>query len=561
MSTGKVGHKIKQSPIFWWSLILLLNLLPSLSHGFSEAAVKWTLSASPREVDLGMIYPGGQSKGQFAVIGKAAESWTAVAPPGWVFVEGREISGHFFKEPVIINISLGILPMDEKPDMRVTGNKTENPVRMTVEIGGESVTYEKMLPFGRIRESLKITAGGTYRTLFLKFQIAPVSAAPVLAVEPLGIDLGLVEPGKSAARKVAVLNRGSGTLNWRAGLKEIGDNAYSGQRPKSHYVSFINEEARNKNTYSLPAHMTDQANISGSWTEEGSFLVGRGHDAIMKYAFFGTGCVLFLQKGLDEGRLQAYIDDRFLKIIDCRASQMERAEVKLIDDLTEGNHVLTLMVAEGHARIEGMRIYDSQVKNDPKGWIRIFPDSGVSAHEAGVVNLKFNFSGLTPGYYSEMICFESNGGATTVEVSFLIAKETSSRLIDIYRYERGVDHLYTGKPEAEDAGVIRTFKSQGIVFRLFPAGTPGTKEFFRWYSPASQNHFYSYEQHAGGKSLQGYQFEGSIGNIAILRLTGTRELYRWYHPLKGLHFYTVDPGGEGYKSKGYRFDGIAGFVK
>jgi len=64
-----------------------------------------------------------------------------------------------------------------------------------------------------------------------------------------------------------------------------------------------------------------------------------------------------------------------------------------------------------------------------------------------------------------------------------------------------------------------------------------------------------------GKSLKGYVFEGSIGNIGTSRLTNTRELYRWHNPKRRSHFYTTDQKGEGIAGKGYNFDGIAGYVR
>ncbi len=91
--------------------------------------------------------------------------------------------------------------------------------------------------------------------------------------------------------------------------------------------------------------------------------------------------------------------------------------------------------------------------------------------------------------------------------------------------------------------------------------TPGTTAFYRWYNPQKNDHFYHYDYAGGGKNLQGYIFEGTLGNIATSKLTNTRELYRWYNPASGRYFYTTDPKAGNVRKNGYRFDGIAGYVK
>jgi hypothetical protein len=105
------------------------------------------------------------------------------------------------------------------------------------------------------------------------------------------------------------------------------------------------------------------------------------------------------------------------------------------------------------------------------------------------------------------------------------------------------------------------YRKEGIAFRLFAPGTPGTTEFYRWYSTKKDDHYYSYDLNGGAKSIKGYVFEGSIGNIGTSKLTNTRELYRWYNPATGRHFYTTDQKGDNFAEKGYKFDGIAGYVR
>ncbi len=137
-----------------------------------------------------------------------------------------------------------------------------------------------------------------------------------------------------------------------------------------------------------------------------------------------------------------------------------------------------------------------------------------------------------------------------------------SRLIDIYRFSRGKDYLFTADPQMETKRLIQNnYVKEGIAFRLFVPETPGTKSFYSWYSAQKKDHFYSHDINGGGKNLQGYVLEGAIGNIATSKMTNTRELYRWYNTSTGNHFYSTDPRGEKVVKNGYRFEGIAGYVK
>ena len=198
----------------------------------------------------------------------------------------------------------------------------------------------------------------------------------------------------------------------------------------------------------------------------------------------------------------------------------------------------------------------------PRGWISLFPDSGMTTRETDYINVALNTRQLMPGLYGDHVLFNSNGGVADVELFLEVAAETLPTMINVHRYLAGSDYLFTSNPQAEMSRLqAKGYVGHGIAFRLFNSGTPGTTDFFRWFNPVKGDHFYSHDPQGGGKSLAGYHFEGSIGNIATSRLAGTRELYRWYNPSKGSHFYTTDPSGEGITKKGYRFDGIAGFVR
>jgi hypothetical protein len=221
------------------------------------------------------------------------------------------------------------------------------------------------------------------------------------------------------------------------------------------------------------------------------------------------------------------------------------------------------MSKEGHVTIEGVRIYGKEFMKGPPGWLKVYPISGRTSRETDYITLTVNPQSLSPGWYTENVLVNSNGGRKMVEVYLEVGSPNVTKMLDVYRFVRGTDYFLTTNPQAEMKGIqAGGYQKEGIEnFRLFLPGTPGTMNFHRWYNPQKGDRFYSYDLKGGGKSLSGYIYEGVIGNIGSSRLTGTKELYRWYNPSRGTHFYTTDPGGGGMKQRGYRFDGIAGYVR
>ena len=257
-----------------------------------------------------------------------------------------------------------------------------------------------------------------------------------------------------------------------------------------------------------------------------------------------------------------YIDNKFMNMDDCYAEQKESVEFPIADGLPDGPHILTLVNSDGRVTIEGVKIYKRNIMKGTPGWIKVLPNTGMTTRETDYVNIVINAQQLNPGYYSENIAISSDGGEAVVEVSLEVSVDNVPRILDVYRYAKGFHYLYTTNPKAETERLrVGGYKKQGIAFRLFSRGTPGTTEFYRWYNLQKEDYFYSYERSGGGKSLKGYSFEGTIGNIATSRLTNTRELYRWFNPSTGCHFYTTDPKGGGGTKKGYGFEGIAGYVR
>ena len=230
--------------------------------------------------------------------------------------------------------------------------------------------------------------------------------------------------------------------------------------------------------------------------------------------------------------------------------------------MKRGPHVLTLVaVKEGAVVVEGARVYGAECRNAGGNWITLSPDRGTTAGETDYVNVAMDLHGLKPGCYTEYLLFNSNGGRDVVEISVDVEAKTQSEPIAIHRYSKGNDCLLLAGNKERDNDRMLGYKDEGFVFALFSQSLPGTAEFYAWYSPVLQGHYYSSDRAGDRKNLEGYIFEGSIGNIAVVPLPDTRELYRFYNPETKHYAYTTELKGGEYRTRGYRYDGIAGYVR
>jgi hypothetical protein len=406
---------------------------------------------------------------------------------------------------------------------------------------------------------LKLTSNGGTRTIFVSFELATGLYEPQLDVNPVRVDFGSVRRGDSVTKRIQVTNTGSKVLKWQVAVQA---NTGKTTLPAvGRFISFYNEDIKGSGAYATPAHLKGTLDLAGKWPEINGFPLSYVPSNVMKYHFWGTGIAIFCSMEQDEGSISAFVDDVYSIDPDCNNGQKGRAECLIAEGLPYGSHFLTIINKGGRVVIEGLRIYGKEVRKGSQGWISVYPLSGTTTKEIDYVNVIVNTKQLDPGYYGENIVFNSNGGKAIAEISFEVSADTASRIIDVYRYVAGHDYLYTANLQAEsNIHDTKGYKKQGIAYRLFAAGTPGTTPFHRWYNSAKKDHFYSLDAHAEGKSLKGYVYEGAIGNIATSRLTNTRELYRWYSPSTGCHFYSTDPNEDIIK-KGYRFDGIAGYVR
>jgi len=515
------------------------------------------LMVSPREVDLGTIGPGESSKGVISLknVGGGDLTWMVHGMGDWLSPYGDTLSGTAGTSARYLRISI-----ESMADEEISVNGLF-PVRMKFETGRNSISYEKLLVPGGYREELTLHFNGEERTAFLKFEVAEKGSRPCMDVKPLGIDFGSVETGRKVVKRIELKNVGKNVLKWKAMLQGKRKNFRGVALERGRYVSFANEAVSGKDDYSIPRRLKNELEISGEWSEEGGYPYSTGENDLLRYSFSGSGIVLFLWKDIYGGTLDVFVDNRMAGEIDCASEKRERIEFPVAEILADGEpHLLALAVRGGTVEVEGVRVYTSDLIEGIKGWIKISPEKGTTTNEVDYINVTASSTDLSPGSYSENILFYSGEGVEKVEVGLDVMSGNLSELIDIYRYTNETESLLSSAVARGDFPLERYRKGE-LAFRLFRRGTPGTAEFFQWHNPSKGTHFYSYSRSGGKHPLKGYIFDGTIGNIATLKLSHTRDLYRWFNPETGAYFYTTDTKSENREKMGYIYDGVAGYVR
>ena len=526
-----------------------------------ESSIGPVLAVTPREIDFGAIVPSREATDAFIIknVGFGTVEGSVQGPEGWSFIVGTDkLTWALQDKPDKLKISLSSLKEDQQEKAGNGGNVYL--VKMTIEANKRVIIYQKRLAAGAHREMLKLLSNSGTRTIFLRYELVSTEAEPVIHVEPMRVDFGVVRPGEQVTRRVKVTNKGMNTLKWDVSVQTDTDTVAPSNNGR--YISFMNEDIKGSGVYTPPSHLHDVMDMSGKWLEFNGYPEGNTTRHILKYRFLGTGILVLFSMEPDGGDLTAYVDEKVRSSQKCHVGKNERAECMVAEGLPHGQHTLTIVGKRPQTMIEGVRIYGQNITKGNPRWINIFPDSGTTTSETDFVNIVVNAQQAGTGFYSENIVFNSNGGQPLVEVLLEIAEDNVAKILDVYRYVCDSDYLYTSNPQ-DDAKIIHGTGcgKQGIAFRLFSSGAPGTTAFYRWYHPGKKMHFYSYDRNGGEKSLNGYNFDGTIGNIGTSRLNNTKELYRWFHPVTGGYFYTTDSNGEGHLKKGYRFDGIAGYVR
>jgi hypothetical protein len=528
-----------------------MPLLP----GNDRDPLRPALTITPGEIELGSLGPGDEAKALFQLknAGSGKQSGTIAGPEGWTPTGNPNLPAMVGEEPEPFRIHL--IYVKEAGQ----GKNRSCSLILRLEVAGQTAAFRREVPAGELREAIRFISTDGSQAVFFRARLAELPSAPQLDAEPIRIDFGTVRAGELISKRILLKNRGREPLKWRVGV--AGTRGMPATAPPvGRYVSFRHETAVT-GPYTLTGQIREDLELTGTWTEEGGYPSGQGEQNTLRYRFTGTGIRLYFWKSPDGGPFSVFIDEQFVDIIDGFAERRERVEVLIADALTDGPHLFGIVNGGGKVTLEGVHLFGKPIQRGPRGWVTVFPDSGVTTRETDYINVALHTRQLLPGIYGEHVLFISNGGEADIPIFLDVAAETQPRFIDVHRYLVGFDYLYTTNPQAEATRIqVKGYRHTGIAFRLFAPGTPGTTEFFRWFNPLKGDHFYSYDP-KGGKPLPGYLFEGSIGNIGTSRLTGARELYRWFNPATNGHFYTTDQGGEGIAKKGYRFDGIAGFVR
>ncbi|MCX7983031.1 MAG: hypothetical protein N2572_09025 [Syntrophales bacterium] len=379
-----------------------------------------------------------------------------------------------------------------------------------------------------------------------------VQSGPQIKINTPVLDFGVLEPGMTESRRLEITNVGQGTLHWKAVHGRKGEKL-------PFYISLFNVDAKGTGHYTVPSAYREAVELTGVWTEKNGWPV-LPPQGVIRFNFSGTGVIVHYWRMPEGGRFSFLCDQYWLGEVDTQAEKQERTWIHCVEHLPFGRHTLTLVGEKGYTILAGFEVTGREVQWAPKQ-VRFIPDNGVTTKEIDYVTVTVDPQNSPSGLYGHVISFRSNGGNVDVHLSWEVKNEGSLKVLDVFRYVSPKEgYFFTTNPQ-EDEKIIRRggYRKEGICFRLFCHGTPGTVEFYRWYNPSRDSFFYSYNKQEVEKLDRGFILEGPVGNIATTRLRNTRELYRWYHPKMGFYFYTPlvkDPS----LPKGYRFDGIAGYI-
>ena len=538
----------------------LIQFTASVSAG--ELPRQPGLTIMPAEIDFGHIGPGGTRKGaiSFKKTASGGVSWFLITPVGWNATDEKMMMGVLDKDDDLLQIQLKIL--NDEPDNNGENRKSARPAELMFEAGEQVSAFTRKIEPGHHHVRIRIETDGGPIDFDILFNLLDTVVQPLLGIDPLQIDFGTAMQGEKVNRRVKVTNNGWETLKWRASVARAIGSDMGRALETGKYVSFLNDEITGGGHYKVARHLKERLELPGKWAEDQGYPYAAADGHTLRYHFSGTGIAVYFWRGPATGQLTAFVDDRFIFQQDGLSEQKERFEWQVAEGLSDGSHILTLVNRNGPVAIEGVRIYGGETIRLKSGSVAVSPDNGAVTRQTNYVNITVNTMSLAPGRYGGYVLFDSNGGQKEVELSVDVMADNIPRILDVYRYVRGLDYFLTTNPQAESTTLqTRGYTNQGIAFRLFAPEMPGTTGFFRWFHAQKGDHFYGYELKSVKRSMQGYILEGAIGNIATSRLTHTRELYRWYNTSSKHYFYTVDPKGEGIQKKGYQYDGIAGYVR
>lgn len=522
------------------------------------------LRVTPHEVDLGTIGPGEESEGLYQVkrSGVDAVTWELDAAGEWKAGQDQEpLTVVMTDHARALDISLRSARVDP---VEVPGGGVLFDLELVLQAGGgQTAVYHRRAPEGSYQDQVVLRLNDRHRTLFFAYQVSAEKSRPVLRLEPRVLILGMLEPEKVYMPKISVRNEGKSMLSWNAEVQGRRAFFHDMRLPRGMFMSLYNEKTGDDQFYTPPEQAAEVVSFSGWWRGRGGYPERFARNDSLTYSFEGTGVAVSFFTSPGAGSFRVSINDAYAGEIDCDGPSEERKEVMIAGDLEPGPQVLTLTAAqEGPFRLEGFRVYGTDVKRATGNWIRLSPSRGVTRTSPDFVSLIINPAELEAGLYRENILFDSDGGREVVELFFEVKEARTAALIPIYLYRRGDDRLYRPESLTLPDELVRGYRKEEVAFTLFSAGTPGTAEFYAWHDPRRNSWFYSTDRTGDGREAAGYVFQGSIGNIALVPIRETRELYRLYNPETRRYLYTTTLREESEKRRrGYRYDGIAGYVR
>ena len=531
------------------------------AKGIQEEA-RSVLTVTPREIDLGSIKPGETAFGEFSLKNMTHQNtdWAISCPDGWETSGGRELRGNVSDEPAYLHMELNVA---ERLDGADASSRSFFKTSVRLESSGKQFYCHKDLKSGAQRIPFKVASSiGGQRTVYMGFRIFASQETPYIHLNPQRLDLGMQPAGKIISKRIELTNRGREMLRWSVVTKKTKPGEIPEELPKEKYISFRNDPVLEAGRYIIPDHLKESMELIGRWTEKHGYPMTRGGAGSLKFRFNGTGISVFLQSHTEEGHCLIYLDESQVHLPDVLSGVWDKKELIIAEGLPDGPHVISMIIKDGALELEGVKVFGKEIIRGPKNWVTVFPNSGTTTTETDYLNVKVDTNQLAPGYYGDQIIIKSNAGEEKAEIYVDVVSDTSAKMIDVYLYSKDFDYMLTSDPQADSKRLIQhAYIKEGIAFRLFAPGTPGTASFYRWYHPILRDHFYHYDRMGGGKNLSGYVYEGILGNIATSRMSNTRELYRWYNPSTKKYYYSTNPKAATGARRGYRFDGIAGYVR
>ncbi|KAJ7476253.1 hypothetical protein B0H11DRAFT_2158451 [Mycena galericulata] len=123
-----------------------------------------------------------------------------------------------------------------------------------------------------------------------------------------------------------------------------------------------------------------------------------------------------------------------------------------------------------------------------------------------------------------------------------------------------IDHFYTVEAITTNAVANLQYNAEGVSMRVFSTQVPGSVRFYRLYSAAATDHFYTTNPTEAADAT-GYAIEDMLMYIYPTQMCGTVPIYRLYYSAGTDHFYTLSAAERDSAEAGtYTYEGIAGYA-